>query len=930
MRHAVVVAPPRLFSSADVSAPAAPDAASEFAATLARSGYRVAFVATTHALGEDFARALSGVRVGDDLLVYLAASTTASTPNVTVRVGEDRAARVALRSLSDAALLPEPASVLFVIEARHDGDPEDPVVATEHVDAIVRALAARTLGFSVLAGVRPERHRAADAREWPFTDRLLRALADPGSRDGRDAVPVSLLYQRLCGGGDGLDQVVQSHTLVCGPADFVIVESPAVVRAAAPASWPPAFSSSPPPPAIHAAPPAARAREPSLPPLEPLLDLADGARARGAWEEALAGYKAALMVATYESGPVRASIYARIGEAKLAQAKPREAELNFEKALAADPTHRLALDALLDLAVAGKEPRRAIELRRKRLRVARDKDESVAQLVAIARAYIEELGELRPAAEALEEARAISPAHREAFELLLAAYEKLQRWHRIVDVLSERADITEAASERSALRFAAADVALGRLRDEDRSMLLLERALQDDPAHDRALQALAVVRASRGEWQALDATYARLVDRFARQDDALRAWDTCRKLGALRRDKTRDLAGAIEAFAGAVNCKPADVESRTMLAEMHLACGDEAQAIAELERIAQHAPTQASAYARLFAIHRRAGRVDRAWLAGMALEELGAADMDQQIVADQYRLEGPIRPTRALDDASWDEMVRAPGADQVVAGVLAAVVDAAAAAQVEALREARKIVVLDPARRQSAASTVSAVRSFYWAAQILGVKAPDLFVLEDVPAGIGAVQAPTPSTALGPDVLRGLTTKDLAFLAGRHLTYYRREHYALVHYPTLDELSTLFLAAVKLAMPELPVPAHLAEAVGRVRKALARHVRADEKERLASAVQGLEQRDGRVDLAAWVRSVELTAQRAGLLLCGDLRVAAARLRNENRTIAELGVDERRADLLSYCVSEKLSRARVLLGLDVDGAKSSRPVERQAG
>jgi len=67
------------------------------------------------------------------------------------------------------------------------------------------------------------------------------------------------------------------------------------------------------------------------------------------------------------------------------------------------------------------------------------------------------------------------------------------------------------------------------------------------------------------------------------------------------------------AFAGAVSCKPADVDSRAMLADMHLARGDEAAAVAEFERIAVYAPTRVSTYARLFALHVRAGRTDRAY-----------------------------------------------------------------------------------------------------------------------------------------------------------------------------------------------------------------------------------------------------------------------------------------------------------------------------
>jgi hypothetical protein len=377
-----------------------------------------------------------------------------------------------------------------------------------------------------------------------------------------------------------------------------------------------------------------------------------------------------------------------------------------------------------------------------------------------------------------------------------------------------------------------------------------------------------------------------------------------------------------------VSCKPADVDSRAMLADMHLARGDEAQAVAEFERIAQLSPTRASTFARLFALHQRAGRTDRAWLAGLALEELGAADMDQQLFVDQFRPEGPIRPSKSLDDALWDDALRAPGADDVVTEVLRAITGAAVAARVSELRDAKKLVTLDPDRRQSATSTVTAVRSFQWAAHVLGMEAPDLYVLDNVPGGIAAVQAATPSTALGPDVLRGLSASDLAFLAGRHLTYYRREHYALVCWPTLNELSALFLGAVKLAMPDLPVPDHLGEAIARARKLLKRHANDADKQALGAAVKRLDARGGRVDLAAWIKSVELTAQRAGLLLCGDLAVAMRRTKGETRAIADLTADQKRGDLLAFCASEKLARVREALKIDAKPSAHPPPMSEQ--
>jgi hypothetical protein len=127
------------------------------------------------------------------------------------------------------------------------------------------------------------------------------------------------------------------------------------------------------------------------------------------------------------------------------------------------------------------------------------------------------------------------------------------------------------------------------------------------------------------------------------------------------------------------------------------------------------------------------------------------------------------------------------------------------------------------------------------------------------------------------------------------------------------------------------VPAHLADAAARRRKALARHVDGDAKKRLDAAVRRFDARDGRVDFAAWVKSVELTAQRAGLLLCGDLRVAMARLQAETRNIAELTLEQKRGDLLGFCASEKLARARAMLSVDARSSVRPPPVsERQVG
>jgi len=250
----------------------------------------------------------------------------------------------------------------------------------------------------------------------------------------------------------------------------------------------------------------------------------------------------------------------------------------------------------------------------------------------------------------------------------------------------------------------------------------------------------------------------------------------------------------------------------------------------------------------------------------------------------------------------------------VVESLFDAVAPAAIAAQIEDRRARRKLVALDPARKQASSSTVSIVASFQWAARVLGVTCPDLYVLGDVPGDIAAVPSGEPSTALGARVLSGLATKELAFLAARHLTYYRREYAPLVHFSSLAELTLLVLACVQIELPAVPIPQSVAASVAAHRARIARHLGATDRSTMAAAVERLESRGGRLDLAAWVRSVELTSARAGLFLCGDLRSAMARLRSEEVTAGRTPFEQTRADLIAFTVSRAHADLRAEFGL----------------
>jgi len=663
-------------------------------------------------------------------------------------------------------------------------------------------------------------------------------------------------------------------------------------------------------------PPAPLSRSlPPLPAIEPVLEQARELREKKDWDAALEAYKKALFLVDGADTASQASLYAYVAEVKLAQGKVREAETNFEKALTAAPKHLRSLDGLITLAIEGKEWSRVASFRKKRIDVLDDDDERAAELCKLADVTEQELHDPKKAAEILEAAGSARWGDVGVLTRLERLHTSLRQWPKLLAVLDELCRTTTEPATRSSYRFAQADVVLGRLREESRGLAFLELALDEDPQNDKALSALIAVRTRREEWAELGAVYERLIDRLAGIGDRERAWEVARKLGVLRRDRLLDGPGALEAFRGALEVQPDDVESRAALAELYAAKGERSLAVAEYERSLLYAPTRAQSYRRLYDLHTRAQRPDRAWLVATCLEELGVADVSHELVIEQFRPDGPIRPTTALEESWWDECLRAPGADPIVNDILRAVSDTAIEIRLEQLAAKKKLPALDPATKQDKGSTASVVRTFVWAARALGIEVPDLYLLDDVPNGIAAVPAATPGTALGPQVRAGMSVQQLAFLAARHLTYYRPEHYALVFFPTGADLSSLVLASVRLVIPgiSVPPPADGEKGVG---GELGNRLSAEKKEALEEAVGRLDERGGRLDLMAWIRHVELTAARAGLLLSGDLRAVLRMVKEETRPIGELTFEAKRGDLLAFTSSEGYGKLRERMGVAI--------------
>jgi tetratricopeptide (TPR) repeat protein len=699
-------------------------------------------------------------------------------------------------------------------------------------------------------------------------------------------------------------------------------------------SIPPAAASVPPPSRVHRsipAPPPSRAMLP-MPAIEPMLDKADEARQKRDFELALEEYKKALMVVDPSDSHTCASLYANIAEVKRAQGKRREAELNYEKALSAMATHRRSLEALVELAEKDDELERIVTYRR-RLAYAIEEPEARSQeLCRLAAAQLKSGGDYELAAESLERAFELRPKHASTLKQLAELYRDKKQHKKLIDVYDRLTDLTDDDRERARYRFSQADVMLTKLWDEPRALAFMELALMDDPSHEKALVTMTAVRTRREEWGELARVYERVVVELARAKKAEEAFFVCKKLAVLRRDRLFDGPGAVEAFRAALEIHPEDVEARSALAELYVAKGERHAAVRELETMAWFEPRRAQTYRRLFELHMRASRPDRALHAAECLEELGATEMDHELYLQQLRPTSPIRPTAPLSEADLVK-IRPHGSDDILEEILGIVKDVAVQHRVDVLGREQKLSITHEQKKLDPEGTGSAARTFAWAGKVLGIDLPDLVVMDDDRTSVAAMRAAAPSVAVGPSVLTGRSVMELAFLAGRHLVYYRPEHYALIFYPTLADLTALVLGAISVVHPDLGKPTAIRAEMEALFNKLSAKLSEQAKAQLKAAVEKLDARGGKMELLTWMKSVELLATRCGFLLASDLRVATKIIRAEERAIAELSAEDRRSDLLAFAVSGTYAEVREKLGVSLHPSITMpppRPTEPDVG
>jgi hypothetical protein len=293
------------------------------------------------------------------------------------------------------------------------------------------------------------------------------------------------------------------------------------------------------------------------------------------------------------------------------------------------------------------------------------------------------------------------------------------------------------------------------------------------------------------------------------------------------------------------------------------------------------------------------------------------ATTEERAFYERYRVKGMPQVKGRLNNDVWAKHLIHNEENVYISKMFEMITPAALQAKIAMLKAKRQLPDLDKRLLQDPKnSTVTFAKTFFWAANILGVHAPELYVRSDIPGSVVAVPMLPPASLAGQTVLTGFQPQELTFICGKHLASYRGEHYIRTLFPTQAELTIMLFAGVMLSAPNTPMPPDMAQQIRMTAQELGRFIQPVQLEGLRTVVKRFIDEGAKANIKRWNFAVEMTAARAGFALCGDLEICKKVLSSEQTRPGEPTAAEKMQGLLAYSVSEDYAKVRQALGVAI--------------
>lgn len=611
-------------------------------------------------------------------------------------------------------------------------------------------------------------------------------------------------------------------------------------------------------------------------------------------------------------------LYYQLGEVRQHFEDFQDSADAYEHVLQYEEYHRPTLEALTDVYEKLERWQDFVDTQRMLLDIAEDDTERFARLQRIGEVSADKLDDPNRSVEAYRDALEIQPRSVVVLRKLLEIYQQMNQWRDAVDVLHRLIDQQDDPKRRAKFYYTMGVIFRDEIENPEKAVEHFDNALDNNLKMLKPFEAIDRILTQMKSWKELERAYRRMLRRVAEDEETgpeiddvkFKLWEG---LGEIYRSRLGHPQSAIEAFEIAAGLEPDNERIRLILTELYDEAGAEPEKIVEQHRaLIEHNPFRIESYKALFEAYLRDNEYDRAWCLASTLTFLEEASDEEREFYERYRGQNLRQASRQLDDEAFSLLYH-DDQEMLVNYIMAVLYRGLGDVYAQEIQSEWN---LNPRKDQfDIDGDTMFARIFRYSADTVNVApVPEVYHKKDQAMGLQNAMVSPPAIVVGADVVNK-EPRELAFRLGKLLAAMRPEHYlGSLGWPT-EWLKTFFMAAMHVTNPELGLEKQLGEQGMGVVEQIQQMPQQLQMQLRKYVSQYLEMGKN-PNLSAWLRHVDHTTSRVGLLLCGDLKRAVACLRTDQNPIGKADVKKKVQELILFNISDDHVELRKRLGLDI--------------